>query len=481
MHLVACFAHVQYLYGLYFYMLLHCPPSQVAGSSQTKVKGQKVKRSVTNTKAVTPRHKSTPSMVNSRTKSGRTIKPTPRMMDFSNGTDTLLDDSLPTSPDQGGSNESEEEVLTPLTIIKKEIDDVSEEEETSVVSDDAHTTTPPVPPRAATQTPHIDSKLKLKLKDLRLSIPRSPVTQRLGSFSFKLPKLSSVANVGNTSCARIVTIESTPPPAPKQGVAFNPPTVMPPSTEASTPNNNNTLNMSLDAILKEMDQAKAAEQIVSSDARVVTVNPADPPIYQRLDSERTVRFTTPDFDGSLTDNDISDLFSPLDVETSLEQVLQGDSLFGPEPVDKGPPDTGPPRVVIDTSNDASPVKVREVRFKLEEDGGDDDDDCSTAEEPFSFNLSPSNSFEDDSSVATPPPKRESPDEDAIDLHADDFDMFDSDVKDTPLSSILFKRPPLPKKTDVRIKPPFIKTTPTPPPWRQKQRPHSHPVSPDEGE
>ena len=164
-------------------------------------------------------------------------------------------------------------------------------------------------------------------------------------------------------------------------------------------------------------------------------------------------------------------------------MLQGDSLFGPEPADKGPPDTVPPRVVIDTSNDASPVKVREVRFKLEEDGGDndDDDDCSTAEEPFSFNLSPSNSFEDDSSVATPPPKGESPDEDAIDLHADDFDMFDSDVKDTPLSSILFKRPPLPKKTDVRVKPPFIKTTPTPPPWRQKQRPHSHPVSPDEGE
>ncbi len=437
-------------------------------------KGPKVKRLVTNTKAVArPRRKSTPSMVNSRTKSGRTIKPTARMMDFS------YCDSQPTSPDQGGSNESEEDAPTPIKKI------VSEEALSSTVNDDAHTKATPVPPRAT----HIDPKLKLKLKDLRLSIPRSPITQRLGNFSFKLPKLSSLVTTLGTSCARIVTIESSPPPAPKRGVAFkdssNPPTMMPPSTEAMTPSTpSNTLSMSLDAILREMDQSKAAEQMMSDDARLVTVKPVDPPIFQRLDSERMVRFTSPDFDGSLTDNDISDLFSPLDVETSLEQVLQGDGLFGPEPAN-----TGPSRVVIDTSNDvptASPVKIREVRFKLEEaseglPAADDESvNASTAEEPFTFNLSPCNSFDMDSDVVATqhPIQGEPPDEDAIDLHADDFDMFDSDVKDTPLSGILFKRPPLPK-TDARVQ--TTKTAPTPPPWRHIQRPpHTHPVSPKQG-
>ena len=441
---------------------------------QTKMKqckGPKVKRLVTNTKAVAPprpRRKSTPSMVNSRTKSGRTIKPTARMMDFNCCTNTSLDDS---QPDQGGSNESEEDAPTPIKL-------------SSTVNDDAHTKAPPVPPRVT----HIDPKLKLKLKDLRLSIPRSPITQRLGSFSFKLPKLSSLVTTLDTSCARIVTIESSPPPAPKQGVAFkdssNPPTMMPPSTEAMTPSTpSNTLSMSLDAILREMDQSKAAEQMMSDDARLVTVKPVDPPIFQRLDSERMVRFTSPDFDGSLTDNDISDLFSPLDVETSLEQVLQGDGLFGPEPADNGPS-----RVVKDASNDvstASPVKIREVRFKLEgaseglPAGDDESVIASTAEEPFTFNLSPCNSFDMDSDVvATHPIQGESPDEDAIDLHADDFDMFDSDVKDTPLAGILFKRPPLPK-TDARVL--TAKTAPTPPPWRHKQRPpHTHPVSPKQG-
>ena len=199
--------------------------------------------------------------------------------------------------------------------------------------------------------------MKVKLKDLRLSLPRSPVCQKLANFSFKLPELSTSPlttseHVARSVCIsesaegsspahyeRIVIMEPTPPP---REVRFKD-SVEPPFEETadtavidkkSTKNKlslatSNALSMSLDVILKEMDEAKKlkeAEQVESHDIRVVKMRSHDQ--MKPSKSERMVRFASPDFDGSLTDKEISDLLSPLDLESSLDQLLQGDGLFG---------------------------------------------------------------------------------------------------------------------------------------------------------
>ena len=322
----------------------------------------------------------------------------------------------------------------------------------------------------------------------------------------------------------------------------------------------NSLNMSLDVILGELEnshQKSTAKQpsmqpreerlvkIKSSDTRAKSLHNLS--ILDRLEpnpreNKRVVKFADSqpscslDFDGTLTDRDISDLMlPPLDVGSSLDQVLQGESLFGEKlektdpfheldlaekPIKNSKPSTSKvetkPCVVSfdendkDNSNPNCSTLVTSPRQRLpavaetepanQIPSGDSMKSpknpnpfqtiTKTSKSPqklkqrvsFNFSLSTDNvppsvrqsrdctSPEKVTNVPKSPPTKksvterkvrikeepcfdestsqnlprkavtsDSPEEDVIDLHADDTDMFDTNVKESPLSKI-FKKP-----------------------------------------
>ena len=324
----------------------------------------------------------------------------------------------------------------------------------------------------------------------------------------------------------------------------------------------NSLNMSLDVILSEMENSRQKSKGKQSSVkprqeRVVKMKSSytqakSLPILDRLEpiplenksGSRVVKFVDSqpscglDFDGSLTDHAISDLMlSPLDIDSSLDQVLQGESLFG-EKLEKADPFQGPGIAKKSTNSKPSPSQGKTKQCGVSFDKGDKETISSalvtsprrftdvtksseaklanlepprepikspkipnpfqtikkTAKSPpklkqkvsFNFSLSTdkaatsvrqsrdSKSPEKASSLLKPPTKvtvterkvktkedqcfklnrdpprktaiSESPEEDVIDLHADDTDMFDTNVSESPLSKI-FKKPASTKDSD----------------------------------
>ena len=480
------------------------------------------------------------SMVHSRTKSGRVSKPSARMMEFITKSRSL--DSPCSSEGRSAPKESIQKVSNSLAA-------EPESKETGLSTQQAASSpvTPrPSSPASSAHTPVQKTPVVVKLKDLRLSLTRSPVCgQKLANFSFKLPELTAsplshevtrkvsisetAENRDPTPYKRIVTIEPTPPlrevrykgseePLPEETADT---AVGKVSAAASSKSLSNTLNMSLDAILKEMDEAKQAQQVKqakSHDIRVVEIRSHDQIQLSQAKTERMVRFASPDFDGSLTDKDISELLCPLDVDSSLDQLLRGDSLFGESQESGEEEEVG---VALEEGEDLlrkssamlSPLSPgdRKVRFReLEETTPTNDrvvvesevvptcvpdtertegetpppgDEMSTLPpktpvEAFSFKLpdTPSDDVDPGGGATAVGAEREadkveesvtmrtvtyaqSVEEDLIDLYADDADLFDSDVKDTPLSN-LFKRSSSAKSAAPSKRGALAKTTPT---------------------
>ncbi len=225
--------------------------------------------------------------------------------------------------------------------------------------------------------------------------------------------------------------------------------------------------MSLDTILEEMDRDRANQILMSNKDRNVSMKLANPPIYQRLGAEPKVCFTSSEFNGSLTKEDINGLFSPLGKRMSLDQVLQGDGLFGPESTgnNKQPQNSRQPQIIVDNSSDEVSVEKRDVCFSLEEslptdcDHGDSAVELSDELNEFHFKLSTGDEQEAPSVLTTPTiaamphsaSAEGSCDEDMIDLYPDDVGLFDSDIKGpTPLSK-LFKKPPI-KAPPIKVPP-----------------------------
>ena len=420
-------------------------------------------KTATKTRESTPVNTKQSMMV--KTKSGRTVKPTSKIRN------TMVELKTSLSSNQHGSRK---ECL-------KEVNSV--------------------PFMAVPVTPPLIANKKFKLKKLTLSLPRTPLVSKLPCSQLSGHAIECSPPPDERPWERLVTIERTPPIPQREVRILNttPPTS--PNTQSKALSSPNILSMSLESILKEMDKAKAVEIILSNKDRLVTLNPPDPPIYNRLDSERKVQFIN-NSPGSLTEEEVNSFFSPLGERTSLDQVLQGDGLFGPESSNTQHEDSN--SVV---------TRKRKVRFRLEEDeeqltNYDTREDCH-----FKLNVSVNDSViekesplvttppsEDRSSLeGTPPPLVIAPleasplpatasspviatplettplpmsnssskttpltveDEDMIDIYADDVDVFDSDIDDPPLSK-LFKNTLLKAhRTKVPLlKAPLTKTTP----------------------